>query len=109
MTAVTDEDQTDHTQDAVSEDEDGGPAEDEAVKTGDAVDLAEDEPEEPHDEHAREEDRTDDSADSSDAWDDGLIARRVTDAAAAEPVAVVETRGSGAQIAAPLAYDGPLR
>ncbi|MEU5885865.1 YfjP family GTPase [Streptomyces sp. NPDC047461] len=109
MTAVTDEDQTDHTQDAVSEDEDGGPAEDEAEKAGDAVDLAEDEPEEPDDEHAREEDRTDDSADSSDAWDDGLIARRVTDAAAAEPVAVVETRGSGAQIAEPLAYDGPLR
>lgn len=108
MTAVTDEDQTDHAQDAVSEDEDGLPVEDEAVETGDAVDLVEDEPEGPGDEHARVEDRTEPS-DSSDAWDDGLIARRVTEATAAEPVAVVETRGSGAQIAAPLAYDGPLR
>ncbi|WP_346656286.1 GTPase [Streptomyces griseoviridis] len=45
------------------------------------------------------------------AWDDGLIARRVIEGAAApEPVAVVETRGPSAQaLAAPLAYDGPLR
>lgn len=108
MTAVTDEDQTDHAQDAVSEDEDVLPVEDEAVETGDAVDPVEDEPAGTGDEHARVADRTDPS-DSSDSWDDGLIARRVSDATTAEPVAVVETRGSGAQIAAPLAYDGPLR
>ncbi|MDO0933204.1 50S ribosome-binding GTPase [Streptomyces sp. DG2A-72] len=42
-------------------------------------------------------------------WDDGLIARRVDETAAAEPVAVVESRRSGPQTVAPLAYDGPLR
>jgi predicted GTPase len=48
--------------------------------------------------------------DSGDAWDDGLIARRVTETTAAEQAAVVDTRVSSAQAApAPLAYDGPLR
>ncbi|MGP4010828.1 GTP-binding protein [Streptomyces sp. 4N124] len=42
-------------------------------------------------------------------WDDGLIARRVDETAAAEPVVVVESRRSGPQTVAPLAYDGPLR
>ncbi|WP_210576621.1 GTP-binding protein [Streptomyces sp. GESEQ-4] len=42
-------------------------------------------------------------------WDDGLIARRVDETAAAEPVAVVESRRPGPQTVAPLAYDGPLR
>ncbi|MDH6623480.1 GTPase Era involved in 16S rRNA processing [Streptomyces sp. LBL] len=41
-------------------------------------------------------------------WDDGLIARRVTDETAAQPV-VMETRVSSAQTVTPLAYDGPLR
>ncbi|WP_434094694.1 GTPase [Streptomyces hyaluromycini] len=49
----------------------------------------------------------DDAAADDDAWDDGLIARRVTETAkAAVPV---ETRGPGAPPPAPLAYDGPLR
>ncbi|MFJ8155840.1 GTPase [Streptomyces sp. NPDC094468] len=43
-----------------------------------------------------------------DVWDDGLIARRVTETAKAA-VPVVETRGPGAPPPAPLAYEGPLR
>ncbi|MFF9620188.1 GTPase [Streptomyces griseosporeus] len=49
---------------------------------------------------------------SGPAWDDGLIARRVAEGAAAEQAVVLEARGSGAggsQGVAPLAYDGPLR
>ncbi|WP_020136075.1 YfjP family GTPase [Streptomyces sp. 351MFTsu5.1] len=45
--------------------------------------------------------------DSGEAWDDGLIARRVT--AESEQAAVVEARGHNAPPAAPLAYDGSLR
>ncbi|MFL6000706.1 MAG: YfjP family GTPase [Streptomyces sp.] len=45
--------------------------------------------------------------DSGDAWDDGLIARRVT--AETEQAAVMEARGHNAPPAAPLTYDGPLR
>ncbi|WP_405624004.1 GTPase [Streptomyces sp. NBC_00076] len=48
-------------------------------------------------------------ADSESAWDDGLIARRVTEETAAQHVAVVEARPQGAQPVTPLAYDGPLR
>ncbi|MFF5141985.1 GTPase [Streptomyces sp. NPDC013157] len=50
----------------------------------------------------------DDPATGDDVWDDGLIARRVTETAKAA-VPVVETRGPGAPTPAPLAYDGPLR
>jgi predicted GTPase len=115
VTAVTDQDHTDHAEDAVPEDADGTPVEDDAMDAVDSSDLAQDEPEEPDGGHARVEDRDDSGraegrTDSSGAWDDGLIARRVSDTAVAEPVAVVETRGAGAQAAAaPLAYDGPLR
>ncbi|MEU6376611.1 YfjP family GTPase [Streptomyces sp. NPDC046909] len=120
MTAVTDEDQTDHAEDIVCEDEDqdedqhGMPDEDEGVEAGDARGSADGEAEERGDGHARVEDfdasgRAEDRTDSSGSWDDGLIARRVSETAVAEPVAVVETRGAAAQIAAPLAYDGPLR
>ncbi|MFD5797297.1 YfjP family GTPase [Streptomyces diastatochromogenes] len=58
---------------------------------------------------------SDDDPDAADAWDDGLIARRVTEsnaaALAAERASVLETpsRGSGSHTPAPLAYDGPLR
>ncbi|GGZ78466.1 YfjP family GTPase [Streptomyces echinoruber] len=49
----------------------------------------------------------------ADAWDDGLIARRVTGTGngtgGAEPPALVETRVSAARTVAPLVYDGPLR
>ncbi|MEU5768743.1 YfjP family GTPase [Streptomyces asoensis] len=54
-------------------------------------------------------------ADGVGAWDDGLIARRVTEAAAAEQAATMETRvgggggGAGAMPSAPLSYDVPLR
>ncbi|MDG9716779.1 YfjP family GTPase [Streptomyces sp. DH24] len=51
----------------------------------------------------------DDLADSEDAWDDGLIARRVNESAPAEQFAVAESRPAATQSAAPLAYDGPLR
>ncbi|MFR0352671.1 GTPase [Streptomyces sediminimaris] len=51
-----------------------------------------------------------DVADAGGAWDDGLIARRVSEeSAGAEPVLPVETRGYGAQVAGPLVYDAPLR
>ncbi|MDH6570259.1 putative GTPase [Streptomyces sp. SAI-117] len=48
-----------------------------------------------------------DDADSGDAWDDGLIARRVT--AETEQAAAVEVRGPNVPPAAPLSYDGALR
>ncbi|MFC0053599.1 GTPase [Streptomyces actinomycinicus] len=54
-------------------------------------------------------------SDSQDAWDDGLIARRVTETSAAalavERASALETthRGPGSRVPAPLAYDGPLR
>ncbi|MFF4560810.1 GTPase [Streptomyces sp. NPDC001435] len=41
-------------------------------------------------------------------WDDGLIARRVTEGAT-EPESLVETRHPGTQPVTSLAYDGPLR
>ncbi|KUM99688.1 ATP-binding protein [Streptomyces yokosukanensis] len=49
--------------------------------------------------------------DPAEAWDDGLIARRVTEAAAAALAAERETdnRGQGSNPPPPLAYDGPLR
>ncbi|MFI6035345.1 GTP-binding protein [Streptomyces sp. NPDC051315] len=47
--------------------------------------------------------------DSAEAWDDGLIARRVNETDAAEQAAAAEIRAGGPQTAAPLAYDGPLR
>ncbi|MGW1538924.1 GTPase [Streptomyces sp. NPDC002309] len=46
---------------------------------------------------------------SEGAWDDGLIARRVTEGSGGEQAAVAQTRPSGSQSVAPLAYDGPLR
>ncbi|MFI1725690.1 YfjP family GTPase [Streptomyces sp. NPDC020489] len=127
MTAVTDQDHTDHTEDAVSEDTGTAPREGD-----DAVDPAEEEREESGGEqHARTADdrdpgreearmdrverakgrteRGEEAADSAESWDDGLIARRVGETTGAEPVAVVETRGAAARPAAPLAYDGPLR
>ncbi|MFF5531759.1 GTPase [Streptomyces cinerochromogenes] len=56
-----------------------------------------------------------DSDASAEAWDDGLIARRVTEAnaaaLAAERASATEPthRGPGSHSPAPLAYDGPLR
>ncbi|MET8722713.1 YfjP family GTPase [Streptomyces misionensis] len=55
------------------------------------------------------------SADSTGAWDDGLIARRVTDAAAlaagrATALEPAPSRGPGGAVPpVPLAYEGPLR
>ncbi|MGW1673577.1 GTPase [Streptomyces sp. NPDC002324] len=46
---------------------------------------------------------------SGDPWDDGLIARRVTEAGAAERAPGVESRAQVAQPVTPLAYDGRLR
>ncbi|MEV6054264.1 GTPase [Streptomyces sp. NPDC052107] len=56
-----------------------------------------------------------DSSESSEPWDDGLIARRVTEAMAAalaaERVTALESgsRSPGSQTPVPLAYDGRLR
>ncbi|MEV0978205.1 YfjP family GTPase [Streptomyces sp. NPDC049915] len=48
--------------------------------------------------------------DAAGVWDDGLIARRVTEANAAESAAApLEPRAPGPLSVAPLAYDGPLR
>ncbi|MFF8943107.1 GTPase [Streptomyces sp. NPDC014864] len=49
------------------------------------------------------------STESTDVWDDGLIARRVTESAAPEHVPAAETRVPGPLPVPPLAYDGPLR
>ncbi|MGW3267446.1 GTPase [Streptomyces sp. NPDC001056] len=52
------------------------------------------------------------SSASSDSWDDGLIARRVTDASAAAlavPLEPAPARGAAAGTPVPLAYEGPLR
>ncbi|MFF2202006.1 GTPase [Streptomyces sp. NPDC058145] len=48
-------------------------------------------------------------ADASDAWDDGLIARRVTDSGERVSVLDKPVRAPGTHTPAPLAYDGPLR
>ncbi|MFE4968057.1 GTPase [Streptomyces sp. NPDC056660] len=50
----------------------------------------------------------DDPGATDDVWDDGLIARRVSETAK-PAVPVLETRGPGAPPPAPLAYDGQLR
>ncbi|MGV9989921.1 GTPase [Streptomyces sp. NPDC003374] len=52
---------------------------------------------------------TDGSTDSEGIWDDGLIARRVTESAPAELVPTVEPRAPRQPAATPLAYDDPLR
>ena len=70
-----------------------------------------------NDDHARVPDRSGGGSsgdasgrtESGDPWDDGLIARRVTDATVAERVPAAETRASVAQSVTPLAYDGRLR
>ncbi|MET7454976.1 GTPase [Streptomyces sp. NPDC005574] len=48
-------------------------------------------------------------AEAAGAWDDGLIARRVTEGTAVEHAPAVESRVSGPQTVTPLAFDGPLR
>ncbi|MGW5368973.1 YfjP family GTPase [Streptomyces sp. NPDC004011] len=48
-------------------------------------------------------------ADATDAWDDGLIARRVTEIAERVSVLDKPARPPGTHTPAPLAYDGPLR
>ncbi|MER6557597.1 GTPase [Streptomyces sp. NPDC001027] len=58
--------------------------------------------------------RADADEDPADAWDDGLIARRVNEAAAAEQAAAADKAarsggGGGALPSTPLVYDGPLR
>ncbi|MFJ9726845.1 GTPase [Streptomyces sp. NPDC101209] len=109
MTAVTDQDHTehaDHAGDTVTEkdqhDTDAS-VERRAQQRAGAEDAA----------HARVENddasgRTD-SAEAADNWDDGLIARRVAEGAAAEQAAALEARSHSAQPAAPLAFDGVLR
>ncbi|MGW0843637.1 GTPase [Streptomyces sp. NPDC002787] len=46
---------------------------------------------------------------SGDPWDDGLIARRASEAGPAERGQAAETRAPAAPAVLPLAYDGPLR
>nr|WP_229911338.1 YfjP family GTPase [Streptomyces aurantiogriseus] len=49
------------------------------------------------------------SSDAADTWDDGLIARRVSETSPAEQPAAVEIRTGGQQPATPLVYDDSLR
>jgi predicted GTPase len=119
MTAVTDQDHTERAGDAASENGEGrgeGPvgdaAADEGGKDGHArVKRAESGDGRADARHAREEavegPGGPGDAESEGAWDDGLIARRVT--AETEQAAAVEARGPNVPPAAPLSYDGPLR
>jgi energy-coupling factor transporter ATP-binding protein EcfA2 len=119
MTAVTDQDHTERAGDAASENGEGrgeGPvgdaAADEGGKDGHArVKRAEGGDGQADARHAREEavegPEGPGDAESEGAWDDGLIARRVT--AETEQAAAVEARGPNVPPAAPLTYDGPLR
>ncbi|MDQ1045667.1 YfjP family GTPase [Streptomyces sp. V4I2] len=101
-------------------DSDGGATEDEPADQ--AAPEESSQPEEPEggpsgDRHARVKDDDDSSSrtgasgrtDSDRPWDDGLIARRVTEETAAQYVSVVETRPSTPQPVPQLAYDGALR
>ncbi|MEU9212612.1 YfjP family GTPase [Streptomyces sp. NPDC048415] len=64
-----------------------------------------------HDAHARvKDDDTTTRAEGGPAWDDGLIARRVSETTTGQEAPVVETRPPAVQSPpVPLAYDGPLR
>jgi predicted GTPase len=59
--------------------------------------------------HVRVMDAPSSRTDSGSAWDDGLIARRVTEESAGSEHAVAEARVLNVQPAVPLTYDGPLR
>ncbi|MBC2901029.1 GTPase [Streptomyces cupreus] len=104
MTAITDQD---HDQGHTEPAEDGAAESvpEEAEASGGGSDEAV-EPEEG--EHARVDDDTA-GADSGTGWDDGLIARRVNEAAGEQPVPAVESQASVPQTATTLAYDGALR
>ncbi|WP_458243829.1 GTP-binding protein [Streptomyces sp. MAI_2237] len=109
MTAVTDQDHTEHADragDTVTEmDQHDDAASDEgrAQKRTDAEGRA----------HARVESDDDsgrtDSTEAAESWDDGLIARRVTEGAAAKQAAALEIRPHTAQPADPLEHAGVLR
>ncbi|MEV5544579.1 GTPase [Streptomyces sp. NPDC052309] len=60
-------------------------------------------------ERSPQHDRTPEPRGEGDAWDDGLIARRVNETDGAPQSAVVERRPSGNAAPMPLAYDGALR
>jgi predicted GTPase len=119
MTAVTDQDHTEKAGDAESENGEGpveGPVGDAAADKGGKdghtrVKRAEGGDGRVDAGHAREEavegSGEPGDAESGGAWDDGLIARRVT--AETEQAAAVEARGPNVPPAAPLTYDGPLR
>jgi predicted GTPase len=138
VTAVTDEDHTDHAEHAgdkgaegkrpakcVSEEgtsEKDFPAVDETAKEERGEGVRDSEPSDKadvrkNDGHARvgggdSSGRPYSRTESAGAWDDGLIARRVTEEnAGSEHVAVVETqpRPLSPQVAVPLTYDRPLR
>ena len=122
MTAVTDQDHTehaDHAGDTVPKDDerenatpgDSASEHDHSGKSGEGETARGGS----HDDHARVDSRDDSArngeagrADPGKPWDDGLIARRVTEAAA-EHTALVEARASSAQQAEPLAYGPHLR
>ncbi|MFD7277057.1 GTPase [Streptomyces sp. NPDC059862] len=78
-------------------------------RTGSLTESRADSPAESHADSATEP-HTDSVTAAEDTWDDGLIARRVNEKkTAAEQLAVAESKPSGPQTVAPLAYDGPTR
>jgi predicted GTPase len=124
VTAVTDQDHTehaDHAGDTVPKDDDreNGLKGERSSEKGLKEESGGASPQEgARDGHTRVEGggsgRTDsgdsrDSADPAGSWDDGLIARRVTEEAAAEHAAQMESRAHTALSAAPLTYDSTLR
>ncbi|MEU1849990.1 YfjP family GTPase [Streptomyces sp. NPDC019990] len=135
MTAVTDEDHTEHTGQPGDADEagsaegsvakahesasPGGSADDTHARTGDGDSSSRASTTDCTDGTARGNatDRTDgtarrdaaDRADSTGAWDDGLIARRVNETAMADHQHAVMDSRAAAPATAPLVYDAALR
>ncbi|WP_369195566.1 YfjP family GTPase [Streptomyces djakartensis] len=98
MTAVTDQDHTEHADrpDGAKGKKPGGKPSGKGAQ-GDPADGG----------HARAEDGRTESA--GDAWDDGLIARRVDETTQSTRYPTADSRSAAPAAVTPLVYDGPLR
>lgn len=81
----------------------GDPRGTDAVRRGDRAGRGD------HAERDRPHGAPSEAADCADAWDDGLIARRVNETDGAHQLPAVSRPAPGGPGAVPLAYDGPLR
>jgi predicted GTPase len=111
VTAVTDQDPTEHTDPTGDGD---GPAGGSGGRRGIKGFLRRESApgDRPRDEPDRRDRPADGPADDEeDAWDDGLIARRVNETGGGDPFPAIDTRPTtlGPTSVTPLAYDGPLR